>query len=127
MHNLDGYYLHTLNQLTYLVMYIVHLVVSTVGSSIFLVRFSTVECIRWIFGLSFEDMVGVQQNTMKGEGKSSDNDKTHNKKPCLTIQKQAKRTKDNIVETTHLAMLHQGWLSNFYFNISFLCLNYDIQ
>ena len=46
MHNLDGYYLHTLNQLTYLVMYIVHLVVSTVGSSIFLVRFSTVECIR---------------------------------------------------------------------------------
>ena len=41
--------------------------------------FSTVECIPTIFGLSYEDMVGVQQNTMKGEGKSSDNDKTHNK------------------------------------------------
>ena len=39
-----------------------------------------VECIPTVFGLSFEDMVDVQQNTMKREGKSNDNDKTHTKK-----------------------------------------------
>ena len=31
----------------------------------FLVHFSTVECIPTVFGLSFEDMVGVQPNTIK--------------------------------------------------------------
>ena len=41
-----------------------------------MVHFSTVECIPTVFGLSFEDMVGVQENTMKREGKSSDSDKT---------------------------------------------------
>ena len=51
----------------------------------FFVRFSTVECIQTIFGLSFEDTVGVQRNTMKGEGKSSDNDKKQNKKPLSTL------------------------------------------
>ena len=53
-------------------------VVSTVVSGIPFARFPTVKCILTIFGLSYEDVVEVQQNTMTGEGKSSDNDKTHN-------------------------------------------------
>ena len=61
------------------------LVVSTVVSGIPFAHFPTVECILTIFGLSYEDVVEVQQNTMTGEGKSSDNGKTHNKKP-LSLQ-----------------------------------------
>ena len=54
------------------------IVVSTVVSGIPFARFPTCKCIPSIFGLSYEDVVEVQQNTMTGEGKSSDNDKTHN-------------------------------------------------
>ena len=50
-----------------------------------MVNFSTVECIPTVFGLSFEDIVGVQQNTMKREGKSI---------------KRLKIASENIVETT---------------------------
>ena len=64
-----------------------------------MVRFSTVKCISTIFfGLSFEDLVGVQQNTMKRKGKSSDNDKTHKKRLEWTFQN--KKNARIIVETT---------------------------
>ena len=36
-------------------------------------------------GFSSEEMVGVQLNTIKGEGKPSDNDKTPNQAPSLTF------------------------------------------
>ena len=42
-----------------------------------------IQCIRDI-GLSSEEMVGGQLNTIKREGKPSDNDKMPNQTPSLT-------------------------------------------
>ena len=50
------------------------LVVSTVGSRVLLGSFFYTQVYSdHIGGLSFEDMMGVQQNTMKREGKSRHN------------------------------------------------------